>query len=100
MFDFLLALMQESPVLFLVLMVNIGIVAYIVLRIALYLTHQKQPGKVVDPEKGAVPPRDDAQSEIPGNHAVNRDHQGCGQGREKEVPPRVMPPLLMFARPS
>ncbi len=47
MIEFLLALLQESPVLFLVLVVNLVIVTYIVVRISLYITHKKHPRKII-----------------------------------------------------
>lgn len=47
MIDFLLALLQESPLLFIVLMINIVIVAYIVIRITMYVMYRKKPGKVI-----------------------------------------------------
>lgn len=47
MIDLLLSLLQESPVLFAVLVINIIIVAYISIRISLYVAHNKRPGKII-----------------------------------------------------
>jgi hypothetical protein len=45
MIEFLLALMSESPLLFVILLVNIVIMAYIIFRISLYIVHKKKPGQ-------------------------------------------------------
>lgn len=47
MIDFLLALLNESPLLFAILLVNIAILAYIIFRISLYMVHKKSPGHVL-----------------------------------------------------
>lgn len=47
MIGFLLSLLQESPLLFAVLVINIVVVAYIVIRIGLYVAYQKSPGRTL-----------------------------------------------------
>lgn len=47
MIDFLLALLSESPLLFVILLVNLLIVAYIIFRISLYIVHKQKPGQTV-----------------------------------------------------
>jgi hypothetical protein len=47
MIDFLLALLSESPLLFMVLVVNLIIVGYIIFRIALYVNGKKEPKKAI-----------------------------------------------------
>ncbi len=57
-------------------------------------------GHKIGSKDGTVPARDNSQGEIPGNHAVHRDHQRRCQGGEEEIPSGVMAPLLMFAGPA
>ena len=45
MIDFLLALLSESPLLFVILLVNLAILAYIIFRISAYVISGKSPGK-------------------------------------------------------
>ena len=45
MIEFLLTLLSESPLLFVILIANLGILAYIIFRISMYLIHQKKPGQ-------------------------------------------------------
>ncbi|MCK4335587.1 MAG: hypothetical protein KAW40_02565 [Candidatus Aenigmarchaeota archaeon] len=45
MIEFLLTLLSESPLLFVVLLVNLLILAYIIFRISLYIIHKKKPGQ-------------------------------------------------------
>lgn len=45
MIDFLLTLLSESPLLFVILLANILILAYIILRISLYVVHKQKPGQ-------------------------------------------------------
>jgi len=47
MIDFLLALLNESPLLFAILVINLAIVAYIIFRISLYMVHKKSPGHIL-----------------------------------------------------
>ena len=47
MIDLLLSLLQESPLLFAVLVINITIVSYIAARIGLYIVYKKKPGKTI-----------------------------------------------------
>ena len=47
MIEFLLALLGESPALFMVLVINLVIIAYIVIRVSLYFGRRKNPGKTV-----------------------------------------------------
>jgi len=47
MIEFLLTILQESPLLFAVLVINLIIVAYIAIRISFYLLYKKKPGKVI-----------------------------------------------------
>lgn len=45
MIEFLLTLLSESPLLFVILLVNILILAYVIFRISLYIIHKKKPGQ-------------------------------------------------------
>ena len=47
MIELMLALLQESPLLFTVMIINLVIVAYIIFRISLHLLHKKKPGKAI-----------------------------------------------------
>jgi hypothetical protein len=47
MIDLLLTLIQESPLLFVVFVINIAIVAYILIRIGLYFSKKKKPGRII-----------------------------------------------------
>jgi len=47
MIEFLLALLSESPLLFVILVINLAILAYIIFRISLYVIHKKSPGRVL-----------------------------------------------------
>jgi hypothetical protein len=47
MIEFLLALLSESPLLFVILMANLAIMAYIIFRISMYLIHQNKPGQAL-----------------------------------------------------
>ena len=47
MIDFLLTLLTESPLLFLVLLINIVLVSYLVIRILLHFSKKKNPEKVI-----------------------------------------------------
>jgi hypothetical protein len=47
MIDLLLGLLQESPLLFAVFLINVIIVAYIVIRIGLYIAYKKKPGRII-----------------------------------------------------
>ncbi len=47
MIEFLVALLRESPALFTVLVANLLIIAYIVIRISLYFGRRKHPGKTI-----------------------------------------------------
>jgi hypothetical protein len=47
MISFMLSLLQESPLLFAVMVINLIIVAYIIIRIAMYVAYKKKPGKIV-----------------------------------------------------
>jgi hypothetical protein len=47
MIDLLLSLLQESPLLFAVLVINITIVSYIAVRLGLYIAYKKKPGKTI-----------------------------------------------------
>lgn len=47
MIDFLLSLLRESPILFMVLIANLLIVAYIVTRLSLYFMNKKKPGRII-----------------------------------------------------
>jgi len=47
MIEFFLSLLRESPLLFMILVVNLVMVTYLVLRIGLYIVGKKQPGKAV-----------------------------------------------------
>ena len=71
-----------------------------------YLSHRDQkhqdhcqPGmncarNEIRSENSAVPPGNDAQGEVPGNDAVNRNDERSGKGREKQVGGPVMSPGL------
>jgi hypothetical protein len=45
MIEFLLTLLSESPLLFVILLVNILILAYIIFRISMFIIHKKKPGR-------------------------------------------------------
>ena len=45
MIEFLLTLLSESPLLFVILLVNLLILAYIIFRISMYIIHKKKPGQ-------------------------------------------------------
>jgi hypothetical protein len=47
MIDLLLSLLQESPLLFAVFVINIAIVSYILIRIGLYIESKKKPGRTI-----------------------------------------------------
>jgi len=47
MIDFLLTLLSESPLLFVILVINLAILAYIIFRISIYMIHKKSPGHVL-----------------------------------------------------
>jgi hypothetical protein len=47
MIDLLLGLLQESPLLFAVFVINIIIVSYILIRIGLYIGNKKKPGRTI-----------------------------------------------------
>jgi hypothetical protein len=47
MIELMSALLQESPLLFTVMVINLVIVAYIVFRISLYILNKKKPGKTI-----------------------------------------------------
>jgi len=47
MIEFLLSLLQESPLLFTVMVINLIIVAYIIVRIGMYIAYKKKPGKII-----------------------------------------------------
>ena len=59
--------------------------------------HHGHPGEdgprhEVGREDGGMPPRDDGHGKVPGHHRVNREDQGSGEGRQKDVRlPEVMP---------
>jgi hypothetical protein len=45
MIEFLLTLLSESPLLFVILLANILIMVYIIFRISMYVVHKKKPGR-------------------------------------------------------
>ncbi len=45
MIEFLLTLLGESPLLFVILLANILIMAYIIFRISMFIIHKKKPGQ-------------------------------------------------------
>ncbi|MFH0956806.1 MAG: hypothetical protein V1813_03015 [Candidatus Aenigmatarchaeota archaeon] len=47
MIDFFLSLLRESPLLFMVLIANLLLVAYIAARLSLYFVNRKKPGRTI-----------------------------------------------------
>jgi hypothetical protein len=45
MIEFLLTLLSESPLLFVILLANILIMVYIIFRISMFIIHKKKPGQ-------------------------------------------------------
>ncbi|MEE9323606.1 MAG: hypothetical protein V3U72_03600 [Candidatus Aenigmarchaeota archaeon] len=47
MIEFLLTLLSESPLLFVVLLINLLLLTYIIFRISMYIIRKKKPGQAV-----------------------------------------------------